>query len=64
MYYAFYKTTDVFAAEELFIARGIAIEIVPTPVQDKAYCGICIRIFEQKAVIAQIISTLEYNIID
>ena len=42
----FYRTTDVFEAEERFQEHGMAVEIVPTPVQDKAYCGVCIYIKE------------------
>ena len=44
IHFVFYKTNDVFRAEELLNAKNIAVEIVPTPVQDKAYCGVCIRI--------------------
>lgn len=44
MYYVFYKTCDVFSAEEKLQAENIKTEIVPTPVQDKAYCGVCVSI--------------------
>lgn len=40
----FYRTSDVFAAEEILKYHNIVTEIVPTPVQDKAYCGVCVRI--------------------
>ena len=40
----FYRTSDVFEAEEILQSKDIIVEIVPTPVQDKAYCGVCIRI--------------------
>ena len=40
----FYRTGDVFEAEEILQSKDIIVEIVPTPVQDKAYCGVCIRI--------------------
>ena len=40
----FYKTSDVFKAEERLNDLGIKNSIVPTPVQDKAYCGVCVRI--------------------
>ena len=39
-----YRTSDVFEAEEILQSKDIIVEIVPTPVQDKAYCGVCIRI--------------------
>ncbi len=44
MYFVFYKTSDVFAAEECIQEKGIQVEIVPTPVQDKAYCGVCVQV--------------------
>lgn len=44
MHYVFYKTCDVFSAEEKLQAEKITAEIVPTPVQDKAYCGVCVLI--------------------
>lgn len=44
MYFVFYRTTDVFAAEELLEKNGIVTEVVQTPVQDKAYCGVCVEI--------------------
>ena len=40
----FYRTSDVFEAEEILQSKDIIVEIVPTPVQDKAYCGVCIQI--------------------
>ena len=44
MYLVFYRTSDVFEAEELLQNYGISTEIVPTPVQDKAYCGVSVKI--------------------
>lgn len=44
MYFVFYKTSDVFAAEEHLQAKDIQLEVVPTPVQDKAYCGVCVQV--------------------
>lgn len=40
MHFVFYRTSDVFAAEEILQERGISTAIDPTPVQDKAYCGV------------------------
>ena len=60
----FYRTTDVFEAEERFQEHGIDVEIVPTPVQDKAYCGVCIYIKEaQQPSVAEILNGLEYKTI-
>ena len=44
MHFVFYKTNDVFAAEEKLLAENVHVEVVPTPVQDKAYCGVCIQL--------------------
>ncbi len=43
-YLIFYKTNDVFEAEEKLNNHGIECAIVPTPVQDKAYCGVCVSV--------------------
>jgi hypothetical protein len=64
MHYVFFRTTDVFAVEEILTSLAFEIEVVPTPVQDKAYCGICIKVSEKKEGIKEIISNFEYIIID
>lgn len=46
MYLVFYRTGDVFEAEEILLRNGINVEIAPTPVQDKAYCGVCVKLAE------------------
>lgn len=46
MHLVFYRTSDVFEVEEILQNHDIATEIVPTPVQDKAYCGVCVKIAE------------------
>ncbi len=58
----FYSTTDVFAAEEILQNNNIFTEIEPTPVQDKAYCGVCIHINHEDLNMArQILSSFEYK---
>lgn len=47
MYLVFYRTSDVFEVEEILQSYNIATDIVPTPVQDKAYCGVCVKIAEK-----------------
>lgn len=47
MFFVFYNTNDVFVAEEKLQNRGITAEVVPTPVQDKAYCGVCLHIADK-----------------
>lgn len=64
MHVVFYKTNDVFVAEEKLQENGIATKIVPTPVQDKAYCGVCVRVRDAdlEAVKASI-SEMDYQIV-
>ena len=60
----FYRTSDVFEAEEILQSKCIIVEIVPTPVQDKAYCGICIQIKEDDLSHAQLeLNTLDFQVI-
>ena len=56
----FYKTNDVFAAEDLLMSK-MNVEIVPTPVLDKAYCGVSIKIEDADYETAnEIISAIEH----
>ena len=65
MHLVFYKTNDVFLAEEKLQDRQIRVEVVPTPVQDKAYCGVCVRINNDDFDIAKKeLENLEYQIVD
>lgn len=60
----FYRTSDVFEAEEILQSKDIIVEIAPTPVQDRAYCGVCIQIKEDDLSHAQLeLNTLEFEII-
>lgn len=43
MHIAFYSTCDVFRAEEILSKAGIKCKVVPTPVQNKAVCGVCLE---------------------
>ncbi len=62
MHLIFYKTNDVFTAEERIIANNVSVEIVPTPVQDKAYCGVCVKISDDDMNnVSGILSDLEYK---
>lgn len=65
MHLIFYKTNDVFTAEEKIIENNIRVEIVPTPVQDKAYCGVCVKICnDDMDAVSVILSDLEYKTIE
>lgn len=61
MYIIFYSTSHVFEAEERLKGKGIEYKIVPTPVTDKAYCGICIETKVKN--IEDYIEDLEHKII-
>ena len=64
IHFVFYKTNDVFLAEEKLNSINIPTEVVPTPVQDKAYCGVCVRIQDsdrEKAV--KILENMEYQLV-
>ena len=60
MHIVFFSTNDVFKAEELLCENGVKCKVVPTPVTDKAYCGVCIETFEN---IENILHDLEYKMI-
>lgn len=65
MYFVFYRTNDVFAAEELLQNSGIKSEIVPTPVQDKAYCGVCLKIISHELERSTILlSNMDYRVVE
>lgn len=62
MYIVFFSTNDVFKAEELLNEGEISCDIVPTPVQDKAYCGVCIKTKDTQAL--EVLKGLELNTIE
>ena len=44
-----------------FRTAGIPTKIVPTPVQDKAYCGVCVRVKDtDREATKGIIKNMEY----
>lgn len=60
----FYKTNDVFLAEERLTAANVDVEVVPTPVQDKAYCGVCVRIEDEEMVRAvAVLGSMEFTVV-
>lgn len=62
MHIVFYSTSNVFKAEEMLTNADISCEVVPTPVQDKAYCGVCIQTQESKAL--EILKDIEFKVIE
>lgn len=63
MYLVFYNTTDVFEVEELLNQNFIDNEVVPTPVQDKAYCGVCLKV-KSTPILFDLIKNYEYACIE
>ena len=62
MHIVFFSTSHVFETEERLNNQGIECHIVPTPVTDKAYCGVCIE--TESKDIENYIEDMEHNIID
>jgi len=64
MFLVFYKTGDVFEAEEIIEKLGVQCDIVPTPVSDRAYCGVCVQIAEQASgIVLNALKSIEYIVI-
>ena len=64
IHFVFYKTNDVFLAEEKLNSNNIPTEVVPTPVQDKSYCGVCVRIHDSDSTKAvSILKDMEYQLV-
>lgn len=64
MYLIFYRTNDVFEVEELLADKNIQPEITPTPVQDKAYCGVCLYTTNTIEEIKDLLSDYEYKVVE
>ena len=62
MHIVFYSTSNVFKAEELLMDAGVSCQVVPTPVQDKAYCGVCIMTKDKNAL--ELLKDVEYKVIE
>ena len=62
MHIVFFSTSDVFRTEEILNERNIECKVVPTPVQDKAYCGVCIETCDDKA--RNFVAGMEHKILE
>lgn len=62
MHIMFFSTNDVFEAEEKINEAGMECKIVPTPVTDKAYCGVCIQTENNDAL--TVVEGMESQIVD
>ena len=64
MYIVFYSTSDVFRAVELLSKNCIECQVVPTPVQDKAYCGVCVQVTDSACRDLFVKSEMEFETIE
>ena len=62
MFIVFYSTSNVFRAEEILNKADIECKVVPTPVTDKAYCGVCVQTENNKA--KDLMDDMEFDVID
>ena len=62
MYVVFFSTSDVFVAEERLKAENIECKIAPTPVTDRAYCGVCVKIQNQD--VQRVLEGLEFVLVN
>jgi len=62
MFIVFYSTSNVFRAEEILNEADIECKVVPTPVTDKAYCGVCIQTDNEEA--KGLMDDMEFEVIE
>lgn len=62
MHIVFYSTSNVFEAEEKINDAGLECKIVPTPVTDRAYCGVCVETNDDKSL--ELLAGMEYQIVE
>ena len=64
MYIVFYSTSDVLRAEGLLSKHSIECQVVPTPVRDKAYCGVCVQVSDSACKDLLVKEDMEFEIIE
>lgn len=62
MHIVFFSTSNVFRTEEILTEAKIECKIVPTPVTDRAYCGVCIETEDHNA--KNLMEDMEYEIVE
>ena len=62
MYYMFFSTNDVFLGEEILRKHGVKHRIVPTPIKEKIYCGVCIWSNGDEATLKGLFKGLTFEI--
>lgn len=62
MHIVFFSTSDVFKAEEILAEKNIECKVVPTPVRDKAYCGVCVETQDEQA--KTLMGDMEFEVLE
>lgn len=62
MHIVFFSTSNVFKAEEILNENNIECKVVPTPVQDKAYCGVCVETQDDQAI--KLMGEMEFEVVE
>lgn len=62
MHIVFFSTSNVFRAEEILNDAKIECKVVPTPVTDKAYCGVCIE--TENEDVKDLMGDMEFEIVE
>lgn len=62
MHIVFFSTSNVFKAEEILNENNIECKVVPTPVQDKAYCGVCVETQDDQAI--KLMGEMEFEVLE
>lgn len=63
MYYMFFSTNDVFQGEDILKSNNIDYKIVPTPVKEKIYCGVCIWSDDDENIVRDLLANLNVDIL-
>lgn len=61
MYYMFFSTSDVFIGESILQESGLNYKIVPTPIKERVYCGVCIFSEENETNIIKLFKNLNFE---
>ena len=62
MHIVFFSTSDVFKAEEILNENNIECQVVPTPVRDKAYCGVCVETQDEQ--VKSLMGDMEFEVLE
>ncbi len=62
MYFIFFTTNEVYAAEDVLNNHTLPFEIVPTPIREEIYCGVCIKSDENTSKIKTLLREFRFEI--